>query len=85
MTRRGGDGDIHVRRRLRGFALDLVAYFVATAALVAATLFLSAANPWVLAPLVGWCAVLAVHAAHAMGFLDVFRRNWGVRRDTAGG
>ena len=41
--------------------------------LIAASVFFSPENPWHLAPLVAWGAVPAVHAAYAMGLLDVFK------------
>jgi len=77
MTGAGDDKERRARRRLRGFALHLVAYFAAMAVLVAVNLSLSAAGPWFVAPLVGWGGVLAVHAAYAMGLLDMFRRGGG--------
>ncbi len=43
------------------------------AVLIAASVFFSPDNPWALVPVVGWGAVLAVHAAYAMGLLDVFK------------
>ncbi len=73
MNDAGGGGDKHARRRLRGFAIHLVAYFAVMAVLIGASVFLAPENPWVLAPVVGWGAVLAVHAAYAMGLCDVFR------------
>ena len=65
--------DREERRRLRGFGAHLVAYCAVMAVLIAASVFFSPENPWLLAALVGWGAVLAVHAAYAMGLLDVFR------------
>ena len=73
MNERGGDGGTHARRRLRGFGIHLLAYFAVMAVLIGASVFFSPENPWVLAPVVGWGAVLAVHAAYAMGLFDVFR------------
>jgi len=73
MNERGGDGGTHARRRLRGFGIHLLAYFAVMAVLIGASVFFSPENPWVLAPVVGWGAVLAVHAAFAMGLFDVFR------------
>ena len=62
MNERGGDGGTHARRRLRGFGIHLLAYFAVMAVLIGASVFFSPENPWVLAPVVGWGAVLAVHA-----------------------
>ncbi len=67
-----GGGGTRARRRLRGFGAHLAAYFAVMAVLVGLNVFFSPENLWVLAPVVGWGAVLAVHAAYAMGLLDVF-------------
>ena len=69
----GDDGDKHARRRLRGFGAHLAAYFAVMVILIAVSVFFSPENPWILAPLVAWGAVLAVHAAYAMGLFDVFK------------
>ncbi len=61
------------RRRLRGFGIHLVTYFAVMVILIAVSIFFSPENPWLLVPLVAWGAVLAVHAAYAMGLLDVFK------------
>ncbi len=73
MTEAGDDGGKHARRRLRGFGFHLVAYFAVMVVLIGVNVFFSAEDPWILASLVGWGAVLAVHAAYAMGLFDVFR------------
>lgn len=67
----GRDGE---RRRLRVFAIHLVLYFVAAAGLFAANLAFTPGHPWIFLPVVGWGAVLAVHAAYAMGLFEPFRR-----------
>ena len=59
-----------LRRRLRGFGLHLVGYFVVVAAMFAVNFFVTPATPWFIAPMVGWGAFLAIHAAYAMGLLD---------------
>ncbi len=61
------DEDQTARRRLRGFLLHLVGYFVVIAALVAVNLGASPESPWFVWPMVGWGGVLAFHAAFAMG------------------
>ena len=71
MSEAGEGGDEHARRRLRGFGIHLVATFAAMAVLIGASVFFSPQNPWLLAPVVAWGAVLAVHAAYAMGLLDM--------------
>jgi 2TM domain len=73
MNEAGGGGGTHARRRLRGFGIHLLAYFAVMAVLVGLSVFFFPENSWVLAPVVGWGAVLAVHAAYAMGLFDVFR------------
>ncbi len=60
--------------RLKGFVKHLVVYFVVMAVLVAVNVLTSTA-PWFLLPLIGWGAVLAIHAAHAIGLFSTFKRN----------
>lgn len=62
------------RRRLRGFAIHLIAYFVGMTILLVVNFAFTPSNPWFLLPLVGWGAPLALHAAWAMGLFDVFRQ-----------
>lgn len=61
------------RRRLRGFIIHLMVYFAAMLLLVPLNFALTD-RPWVLLPMVGWGAPLALHAAWAMGL-------WGSPRD----
>lgn len=58
------------RRRLRGFGLHLVVYFLVMVVLVAVNYLTTPGNPWFMLPLVGWAAPLAIHAAYAMGLLE---------------
>ena len=58
------------RRHLNWFGVHLAVYFITVAALVIVNLFLTAAEPWFVFPMVAWGAPLAVHAAFAMGLLD---------------
>jgi len=60
-------------RRLRGFALHLAGYFAAMIVLMAVNFWFTPERAWFLLPMVGWGAVLAVHAAYAMGLFRVFR------------
>lgn len=60
-------------RRLRGFAVHLAGYFVLMVVLVALNFWLAPGRAWFVLPMVGWGAVLAVHAAYAMGLFRVFR------------
>ena len=55
------------RRRLKGFGIHLMGYFVVMGVLVTVNLLTAPENPWFVWPGVGWGGVLAVHAAHAMG------------------
>ncbi len=73
MNEAGGDSGTHARRRLRRFGIHLLAYFAVMAVLIGASVLFSPESPWVLAPVVGWGAVLAAHAAYAMDLFDVFR------------
>ena len=55
------------RRRLKGFGIHLVGYFLVMAGLVAFNLIAMPDNPWFVWPGVGWGGVLAIHAAYVMG------------------
>ncbi len=55
------------RRRLKGFGIHLIGYFVVMGMLVIVNLLATPENPWFVWPGVGWGGVLAVHAAYAMG------------------
>lgn len=62
------DQDVQrARRRLRGFGIHIVGYFVVVVALAAINMLSNPENPWFVWPMVGWGGVLAVHAAFAMG------------------
>ena len=58
------------RRRLRGFAVHLAAYFVIVTGLVVYNYTIGDHQPWVVLPMVGWGSVLAVHVAWVMGLFD---------------
>ncbi len=49
-------------------------YFAAMAVLLLVNFIFAPDRPWSLLPLVGWGAPLALHAAWAMGLLDVLRK-----------
>ncbi len=63
MTRGRVDERKQARRRLRGFGLHLLGYFVVMAGLVAVNLANAPENPWFVWPMVGWGGILAFHAA----------------------
>ena len=54
-------------KRLKGFALHLLAYFVMMAVLVPVNLFVFDETIWFPFPLVGWGSVLAIHVAFVLG------------------
>lgn len=58
------------RRRLRGFGYHLIGYFVVMIVLVPINMMTDPQRPWFLLPMIGWGAVLGLHAAFAM---DLFR------------
>jgi len=67
--------EIRQRRRLKGFGLHLLGYFVVMAVAVPVNLLMTPDRVWFLFPMVAWGAPLALHAAWAMGVLDgLFRR-----------
>ncbi len=73
----GGEesGETHrARRRLAGFRNHLLAYFAVMVVAVPVNFLVAPGFPWFLFPMVGWGAVLGLHAAWAMGLFDVFRR-----------
>jgi hypothetical protein len=67
-TKHGG------QRRLAGFVGHLSAYFVVGGVLAAINLIMTPDRTWALLPIIGWSPLLTLHAAHAMGLFDVFRR-----------
>lgn len=63
------DTDSPARRRLRGFGLHIIGYFLVMAAVVVVNLAATPESVWFVWPGVGWGGVLAIHAAFAMGLL----------------
>lgn len=62
------------RRRLRGFGYHLIGYFVVMIVLVPVNMLTNPQRPWFVLPMVGWGAVLGLHAAFAMNlFRGLFR------------
>ena len=61
-------------RRLRGFVGHLLGYFTAMVVIVPLNLYFMPGDPWFVLPMVGWGGALALHAAHVMGFFDLFRK-----------
>jgi len=57
------------RRRLKGFLNHLIVYFAVMVVLLPVNMLTTPQNPWILLPLVGWGAPLAIHAAYAMGLI----------------
>jgi uncharacterized membrane protein len=64
------------RRRLRGFGYHLVGYFVVMIVLVPVNMLTNPQRPWFVPPMIGWGAVLGIHAAFAM---NLFRGLFGGR------
>jgi hypothetical protein len=64
------------RRRLRAFGYHLIGYFLVMIVLVPVNMMTDPQRPWFVLPMVGWGAVLAVHAAFAM---NLFRGLFGGR------
>ncbi|HUI19276.1 MAG TPA: 2TM domain-containing protein [Alphaproteobacteria bacterium] len=54
-------------RRLRGFRLHLVGYFVVVGACVVVNRLFTPGFAWFVWPMVGWGPVLALHVAYVMG------------------
>jgi hypothetical protein len=70
----GGEEAVAARRRLAGFAGHLAAYFIASAVFVVVSIVFTPGQTWIFLPIVGWGAVLAFHAAYAMGLFGWVRR-----------
>ncbi len=63
------------RRRLRGFGLHLMGYFLVMVILVPVNFLTTPEEPWFVLPMVGWGSVLALHVAWVMGLFDgLFRK-----------
>ena len=58
------------RRRLRGFGLHLMGYFMVMVVLVPINFLTTPDEPWFVLPMVGWGSVLALHVAWVMGLFD---------------
>ena len=58
------------RKRVTGFGLHLVGYFLVMAVLVVINLTATTEKVWFVLPMVGWGSVLAIHAAYAMGLFS---------------
>ena len=67
------------RRRLRHFGYHMIGYFLVMIVLVPVNMLTTPERPWFVLPMVGWGAVLAIHAAFAMNLL---RGLWGGRGPT---
>ncbi|MEQ9360453.1 MAG: 2TM domain-containing protein, partial [Rhodospirillales bacterium] len=68
------DDDTRARRRLKGFALHLMAYFVVILVCAALNHLKSPDQLWFIYPMVAWGAPLALHAAWVMGLFDGLTR-----------
>jgi len=63
------------RRRLRGFGYHLIGYFLVMIIVVPVNLLTDPERPWFVLPMIGWGAILGIHAAFAMSlFRNIFRR-----------
>lgn len=58
------------RRRLRGFAVHLMGYFIVMIAIVPINFMTTPDDPWFVLPMVGWGSALALHVAWVMGLFD---------------
>lgn len=65
-----GERDARDRRRLKGFALHLMVYFIVVVACAAFNFTNSPDRLWFIFPMVAWGAPLALHAAWVMGLFD---------------
>ena len=70
LQRPGDDGEARARRRIKGFALHLMIYFIVVAACAVLNYVKTPDQLWFIYPMVAWGAPLALHAAWAMGLFD---------------
>jgi len=63
-------GDDASKRQLKGFDAHLALYFGIMILAVPLNLYVLPDNPMFLLPMIDWGAVLAVHAAYAMGLFQ---------------
>ena len=68
------DRERRAEARLRGFKLHLLTYFAVVALLAVVNLLATPDTVWFVWPMVGWGAVLAIHAAWVMGLFDILGR-----------
>lgn len=61
------------QRRLRGFGLHLLGYFIAMLVLVPVNVFIYSETIWFVLPMVGWGSILAIHVAYVLGFFGSSR------------
>jgi len=63
------------RRRLAVFGYHLIGYFLVMIVLVPVNLLTDPERPWFVLPMIGWGAILGIHAAFAMSlFRNIFGR-----------
>lgn len=62
------------RRRVSAFGYHLIGYFIAMMVLVPINLLTTPDEPWFVLPMVGWGALLALHAAYAMSLFGGGKR-----------
>jgi hypothetical protein len=74
MTKDENGSRSRARRRLAGFRNHLLGYFAVMIVLVPVNFLTTPGTPWFLFPMVGWGALLGLHAAWAMGLFDVFTK-----------
>ncbi|MEQ9555822.1 MAG: 2TM domain-containing protein [Rhodospirillales bacterium] len=68
------DDDTRARRRLKGFALHLMAYFIVVTVCAVLNHLKTPDQLWFIYPMVAWGAPLALHAAWVMGLFDGLAR-----------
>lgn len=63
-------GEEKARRRLKGFGIHLAGYFGVMVLAVPLNLYFLPENPLFLLPMIGWGALLGLHAALVMGLFQ---------------
>jgi len=62
------------RQRVKGFGTHLLAYFGVIIVAVPLNFWLLPDQVWFVLPMIAWGAVLAIHAAYAMGLFKIFQK-----------
>ena len=75
MTKTEDESVEKASRRLKGFAVHILCYFLIMVILIPLNIFIYDSLIWSVFPLVGWGGALAIHAAFVLGLFGHFTSN----------